>query len=152
MAGIIGAHHTSFSVGDLDRSVKFFTEALKFEVVVQREIRDDYFRQVVGIKDCVCRAALLRIPGSSLLLELFHYTHPRIMMYEPRPCDWGSSHLALTVDDLPTLHVQLQGQGASFISGPVQLTAGPNAGGYALYLRDPNGILIELFQPPKKSQ
>lgn len=150
MAGIVGTHHTSFSVGDLDRSVKFFTSVLKFELVAQREITNEYFRKIVGLKDCVCRAAILKIPGSTHLLELFHYTHPRIMMYEPRPCDWSSSHLALLVDDLQKYYEEIQGLGAHFISPPVMIDAGPNAGAWALYLRDPNGILIELFQPAKK--
>lgn len=151
MAGIVGAHHTSFSVGDLDRSVKFFTDVLEFELVGQREIRDEYFRKIVGVPACVCRAAILRIPGSTHLLELFHYTHPRIMMYEPRPCDWGSSHLSLLVDNLTELYQQMQLRGASFVSAPVKIDAGPNAGALALYLRDPNGILIELFEPAKKT-
>jgi len=30
----------------------------------------------------------------------------------------------------------------------VAITAGLNRGGLGIYLRDPNGILIELFQPP----
>jgi catechol 2,3-dioxygenase-like lactoylglutathione lyase family enzyme len=149
MAGVVGAHHTSFSVGDLDRSVKFFTDVLKFELIAKREIRDEYFRKIVGIRDCVCRAAVLRIPGSTHVLELFQYTHPRIMMYEPRPCDWGSSHLSLLVDDLDALYAEIQGKGASFVSPPVMIDAGPNAGALALYLRDPNGILVELFQPKK---
>ena len=34
---------------------------------------------------------------------------------------------------------------------PVRVGAGPNAGGYGVYLRDPNGILIELFQPPRRA-
>ena len=25
-----------------------------------------------------------------------------------------------------------------------------NAGGHGVYLRDPNGILIDLFQPPRR--
>jgi hypothetical protein len=52
------------------------------------------------------------------------------------------------VDDLPALYQHLSAQGVAFVSSPVQIDAGPNAGGYGVYLRDPNGILIELFQPP----
>lgn len=149
MAGIVGTHHTSFTVGDLERSVKFFTSVLKFELIGQREIRDDYFRRIVGLKDCVCHAAVLRIPGSTHILELFHYTTPKQLMYEPRPCDWSSSHLSLLIDDLPKFYQEIEGKGAQFISPPIQIDAGPNKGAWALYLRDPNGVLIELFQPAK---
>jgi hypothetical protein len=32
----------------------------------------------------------------------------------------------------------------------VPITAGPNRGAQAVYLRDPNGILVELLQPPQR--
>jgi hypothetical protein len=48
---------------------------------------------------------------------------------------------------LAALFAQLQQKGTTFVSAPVPITAGPNRGGSGLYLRDPNGILIELFQP-----
>jgi hypothetical protein len=52
---------------------------------------------------------------------------------------------------LPRLYEELQTRGATFAGAPVLITAGPNRGGYGVYLRDPNGILIELFQPPRQS-
>jgi hypothetical protein len=30
----------------------------------------------------------------------------------------------------------------------VEVDTGINRGGYALYVRDPDGIMVELFQPP----
>jgi hypothetical protein len=40
-----------------------------------------------------------------------------------------------------------------FLSAPVPITAGVNAGAYAVYLRDPDGFTIELVQPaPGKVQ
>ena len=36
----------------------------------------------------------------------------------------------------------------SFVSPPVEVDTGVNRGGLALYLRDPDGITVELFQPP----
>ena len=37
---------------------------------------------------------------------------------------------------------------ASFVSPPVEVDTGINAGGRALYLRVPDDIPLELFQPP----
>jgi catechol 2,3-dioxygenase-like lactoylglutathione lyase family enzyme len=144
---IVGAHHTSFTVADLDRSVTFLRDGLGLELLSTREIRADYFGRIVGLPGCVVRAALLRLPGGHHL-ELFQYLTPPGQPCQPRPCDPGSAHLCLVVEDLAGLHRQLAGQGVSFVSEPVPVTAGPNRGGYGLYLRDPNGILIELFQPP----
>jgi catechol 2,3-dioxygenase-like lactoylglutathione lyase family enzyme len=150
MAGIVGAHHTSFTVADLDRSLAFCRDLLGLEVVFVRDVRADYFDRIVGLPDCLVRAALLRVPGSGHHVELFQYVRPPGEPCRPRPCDPGSTHLALLVDDLPAFVRQLRARGAD-VAEPVAVTSGPNQGGYGLYLRDPNGVLIELFQPPERS-
>ena len=144
---VIGAHHTSFTVADMDRSIAFFRDALGLELLYQRQIGDDYFGEIVGLPGSVVKAALFRLPGSGHHLELFQYLQPAGQAQRARPCDPGSSHLALLVDDLAAVYLQLQGKGVTFVSPPVPVTAGPSRGGSALYLRDPNGILIELFKP-----
>jgi catechol 2,3-dioxygenase-like lactoylglutathione lyase family enzyme len=149
MANIVGIHHTSFTVADLDQSVAFLRDRLGLEVLFVREVCDDYFGRIVGLPGSVVRAALLRLPGSSHHVELFQYLHPPGQPHRARPCDPGSSHLSFLVDDLPALYEQLAAQGVSFVGEPVQITAGPNRGGYGVYLHDPNGILIELFQLPR---
>ena len=149
MPGICGSHHTSFTVADLDRSVAFFRDLLGLELLYQREVREDYFGRIVGHPGCVVNAALLRLPGSDHHLELFQYLTPAGTPHRPRPCDPGSCHLSLLVDDLPAFCKQLQGHGVDFVGESVQVTAGPNRGGWGVYLHDPNGILIELFQPPR---
>src|SRR5262245_28355109 len=149
MSGIVGAHHTSFTVADIERSLAFFRDRLGLTVLGQREIADDYFGRIVGFLGCRVRAALMRIPGSNHHVELFQYLTPPGVPSMPRPCDPGSSHLALLVDDLASLHARLRAEGVECVSEPVRIDAGPNAGGVAVYVRDPNGILIELFQPAR---
>ena len=150
MPGIVGAHHTSFTVGDLEKSLAFFRDQLGFAVVFTREVRDDYFGRIVGLPGAAVKAALLHIPGSHHHLELFQYLTPAGQPHQSRPCDPGSSHLALLVDDLAALHQKLRGSGATFVSEPVRIDAGPNTGALAAYVRDPNGVLIELFQLPAR--
>jgi catechol 2,3-dioxygenase-like lactoylglutathione lyase family enzyme len=150
MAGVVGAHHTSFTVAEIDRSIEFLRDRLGLELLYRREVRAEYFAEIVGLPGCVAVAALLRIPGTTHHVELFEYEEPRGEPVMPRPCDPGSSHLSLLVDDLPAMYERLVAAGVEFVSPPVLVTAGPNRGGYGVYLRDPNGILIELFQPPRK--
>ena len=150
MAGILGAHHTSFTVADLERSLAFWRDGLGLEVLFTREVREDYFDRIVGLANCVVKAAMLRLPGG-YLVELFEYIQPRGQACRPRPCDPGSCHLSLLVDDLPAFVQKLRTQGLALDREPVPITAGPNRGGYALYLPDPNGVLIELFQPPVRN-
>jgi catechol 2,3-dioxygenase-like lactoylglutathione lyase family enzyme len=146
---VVGAHHTSFTVADLGRSLEFFRDRLGLEVVFTREVADDYFGRIVGLPGSRVKAALLHIPGSAHHVELFEYLTPAGQPHQPRPCDPGSAHLSLLVDDLPGLHRRLAAAGVAFVSEPVRIEAGPNTGGYGVYLRDPNGVLVELFQPPR---
>lgn len=145
---ITNTHHTSFSVIDMRETLAFYCDLLGFEIVNERPaVTEAYFRAIIGIPDAVVHAVLLRIPGADHMLELLEYKHPRGVPQDLRPNNPGSSHLAYLVDDLSAMYSELQEAGVEFVSGPVALDAGPNSGGWALYLKDPNGIIIELFQP-----
>ncbi len=148
---ITGADHTSFSVSNLERSLAFYVDLLGFTLLWQREITNQYFRDIVGIPDCVVKAAHLAIPHSTHKLELFEYAAPRGEPAVPRVNQPGSAHLSLYVDDLPAAYEALKARGAQFRSPPIEIDAGANKGGWALYLLDPDGIPVELFQPPVRS-
>lgn len=149
--GIIGADHTSYTVSDMSRSLPFYRDLLGFELVHERPaVTADYFRKIIGFPDAVVHAVLLRIPGTTHCLELFEYKQPRGVRQNLTPNNPGSSHIAYYVDDLVAMFLLLKAAGADFISEPIYLDEGPNKGGWALYMRDPDGIVIELFQAPPK--
>ena len=82
-------------------------------------------------------------------LELFQYKHPVGTSQDLTPNNPGSSHIAYYVDDLRTLYDELKHAGVTgFVSPPIYLDQGPNEGGWSLYMTDPDGIPLELFQPP----
>ncbi|MCX6047799.1 MAG: VOC family protein [Chloroflexi bacterium] len=147
---IIGADHTSFTVSNLEQSLKFYVDLLGFTVIrIRPEITSRYFRTVVGFPDAVVKDAYLAIPGTNHRLELFEYVQPRGTPADVVVNNPGSSHVAYLVDDLPALYEHLKAHGARFRTPLVVLDEGPNAGGVDVYLLDPDGITIELFQPPK---
>jgi catechol 2,3-dioxygenase-like lactoylglutathione lyase family enzyme len=144
---ITGVDHTSYTVTSLEHSLAFYAGLLGFEVLWQRDISNRYFRDVVGFADCVVKAAHLRIPGSTHKLELFEYVAPTGTPADIRTHNPGSSHLALLVDDLQAFYDELTARGVRFRSPPVAIDAGAGKGGSALYMLDPDGITVELFQP-----
>jgi catechol 2,3-dioxygenase-like lactoylglutathione lyase family enzyme len=91
--------------------------------------------------------AVLEAPGGHRI-ELLQYLAPVGAPCLLRPCDPGSSHLCLTVDDIEAVCARLRSAGVEVFNAPAPITAGASRGAFAAYLRDPNGILIELFQPP----
>ena len=146
---VVGAHHTGFSVSSLDRSLAFYVDLLGCEVLWRREITPRWFQEIVGVPDCLVKRAQLRIPGSGHVLELLEYATPRGTAVDSAPNNPGVPHLCLLVDDLVAAHRELQARGVRFRSRPVPITDGAGAGGQALYLLDPDGIIVELYQPPR---
>ena len=145
---VAGTHHTGFSVVDLDEAIAFYA-LLGCEVIWRRTITDEYFRQIVGLPGTVVQGAHLRVPGSTHVVELFQY-EPRLAPARLAPNQPGHTHLCLLVDDLGAAYQELLAQGVELASPPVRITAGANAGGWGLYLRDPSGNQVELFQPPRR--
>jgi lactoylglutathione lyase len=145
---ITGADHTSFTVSNLEQSIAFYVENLGFELLyVRPEIKNRYFRAIIGWPDAVIKGAMLAIPGTTHQLELFEYVHPRGEPADVRTNNPGSAHVSYFVDDLHAFYAVLTAKGVQFRSPPVALDEGPNQGGFALYMLDPDGITIELFQP-----
>ena len=142
-------HHTGFTVSDLDRSVAFYRDLLGCEVLATQEKQGGYLAAIVGYPDAHVRMAHLRVPGSEHVIELFEYLAPAGGHADVEPRNVGASHLCFIVSDLPALYDSLLEHGvSSFVSPPIEVDTGINRGGLALYLRDPDGIMVELFQPP----
>ena len=58
--------------------------------------------------------------------------------------------MSLLVENIQEAYSELKVKGVEFRSPPVEITHGANRGGWGVYLLDPDGITVELFQPPRK--
>jgi lactoylglutathione lyase len=120
--------HTMLRVGDLDRSIKFYTEVLGMKLLRQKEYPDGEFTLAfIGYGD----------ESDSTVLELTY--------------NWGVSeydlgnaygHMALEVPDVYEACAKMKAAG-----GKVIREAGPmNAGTTIIaFLEDPDGYQIELI-------
>lgn len=146
MAAIIGPHHTGLQVHDLERSVAFYRDVLGFEVVFAWNPQAPYVGELVGYPDVDLHAAILRPPDSEVFLELLEYRNVERMPVDTRTANPGTAHTAYFVDDLDALYADLVAKGVESVSPPVTPTIGPNKGGRAVYMIDPDGIRVELIQ------
>jgi lactoylglutathione lyase len=142
-------HHTGFTVSSLDRALEFYCEVLGCQLVARQEVQGGYLAAIVGYPEAHVRAAHVRLPGGDHVIELFEYVAPIGSTPQLEPRNVGNAHLCFVVDDLAAVYERLvETDACSFISAPVTIDAGFNTGGAGLYLRDPDGIVVELFQPP----
>jgi catechol 2,3-dioxygenase-like lactoylglutathione lyase family enzyme len=140
-------HHTGLTVSDLDRALGFWCGALGGELVFRQEREGGYFAAIVGEPGARVKMAQLELESSGHRIELFEFVVPPAGIHRQRPADVGFAHVCLATDDLDGALERLEAAGGRRMSDPVEIDAGVNAGGRALYVRDPDGHVLELFQP-----
>jgi catechol 2,3-dioxygenase-like lactoylglutathione lyase family enzyme len=139
-------NHVCFTVSNLEESVDFWSHLLGYGPESRTEYAGDDDRAVIGYPEVRLSAAYFQLPGG-LLLELFQYHEPpSVPANSSETYVVGNAHLGIVVDDLDEAYSRLQGTEASFRSdGPVRLKGGQHAGGRSMYVRDPDGITIEIL-------
>jgi catechol 2,3-dioxygenase-like lactoylglutathione lyase family enzyme len=142
-----GLDHVGFSVSDLDRSIDWYTRFLGREPTLRRLYEVEYVGRIVGYPGVRMDTAFWHLPGGTVL-ELLHYLDPSPGHVDLETYNVGNAHLCLLTDDLAAEFERLR----SFVEfrslEPVEILWGPYSGGSACYLRDPDGISVELLQPP----
>ena len=150
---IQGFFHVSFTVSNLEASVKWYTEVLGLEYVRGQEQHNEYTARLVGFPGAHLKVAQLRVPGQTIPIsrhhvELVEYVYPR---GEDIPLDTnrtGSGHWAFIVDDIHKEFERMKALGVKFkAEAPILIEYGVNKGGYTIYFTDPDGITMELLQP-----
>lgn len=145
---VLRQHHSGFTVANLERTVKFYTEGLGLEVQSRIHGPKEYHAQMTAYPGCTLEIAFLAIPNSPPV-EFIEYREPRGTALDMETKNAGNGHLALVVDDVAAVAARLVKLGGSPRSAaPVTIPTGPNKGAQAMYVRDPDGITVELYQVP----
>ena len=117
--------HTCYRIGDIDRSVAFYT-ALGFEERRRMPIRDEAINVFMGL------------PGDDDRLELTY--NFGVDSYE---LGTGYNHIAITAPDLDATLGELKGQGIEPEKPPYSVREG---GSRICFVRDPDGYRIEIIE------
>jgi catechol 2,3-dioxygenase-like lactoylglutathione lyase family enzyme len=144
----VGANHVGLTVSDLDRAISFFCGCMGFKER-DRSDRDPVMaRRITGLAEANVTVAYVEGPG--IVVELIAYTKPadRALM-QGRPCDTGYAHLALNVVGIEEMLKDAEKYGFKPIGELVAVSNGPNVRRRAAYLKDTDGITIELIESSK---
>jgi catechol 2,3-dioxygenase-like lactoylglutathione lyase family enzyme len=142
---IIAADHTGITVSDVERSLAFWREVLGFELSHRAHQKGELAEKITGVRGAEILIAVVKAPGHKI--ELLEYRAPADRKkLDARPCDVGSVHVALVVDDLEAVLKTIAASGWQAAGEPQTLTVGPNAGKRVIYVRDPDGTTIEFMQ------
>jgi len=123
--------HTMLRVGDMDRSIHFYTEVLGMKVLRKQEYPDNQFTLAfVGYGD----------EADHAVLELtYNWDQDRYEMGD------AYGHIAIGVDDVYAACDAIRERG-----GKIVRDAGPMKGGSTViaFVEDPDGYKIEFLEDP----
>jgi catechol 2,3-dioxygenase-like lactoylglutathione lyase family enzyme len=145
----LSVHHIGMTVADLDAALAFWQRFLSVEPRWRKVLDRPYLGRHVGYPGIGIDAALIELPGGTLL-ELLAYDTAEKSANPGATANPGNVHLCLTVTDARAAWERAVSAGARPIvdDGPVEVDDGPNDGARAAYLRIHDDISLELFQPP----
>lgn len=138
--------HVGFTVSDLDRALSFYRDLLGFELLWERAYEEEYVRSLVAYPGLRLRCAYLKLPGTTVRLELLEYQMVPRVTVDMHLANPGNAHLCLKVDDIDALYDRLTAAGVKSLSSPVTSTAGFYKGSKTVYVRDPDGISLQLVE------
>jgi catechol 2,3-dioxygenase-like lactoylglutathione lyase family enzyme len=149
---IDGPRHAGITVSDLDRSLEFYCGLLGLELLWRRLYEEREITRIVGVPEAIgIEVAMLRVPGSEVDVELLQYHGCDSPSGSSPPSHHGTGHFCVFVTGIDALYEELRTKGIEFRSdGPVEMSAGVNAGGKSLYALDPDGYIFEFHQRPPR--
>lgn len=141
---IVGFDHTSFTVPDLEAAVRFWS-ALGFEGtgIVQRDAA--WVEKVTGVPGARIRVAHLH--GHGHHMEFIEYVDGGREPASALPDRPGVGHVCLKVDDIQATLDAMLAAGGRRLGEMTEIRQPGMKPCVAGYLRDPNGIIVELLQP-----
>lgn len=139
-----GIHHVGITVANLDRSLLFYRDLLGMRVI---GLSVEAVGSIVGVPGASARIADLDAGGGQLL-ELIDYGNAADSDAAPRgPDAVGSCHVSIEVDDLSEALARLASAGHQPMGEVTELSLGGVWEGCTIaYVRDPDGVVIELIE------
>lgn len=148
---IVAVDHVGIVVSSLERSIPWWSRLLGAEpfqrMTVLAADTEDRIGRIVGYPGCDLSAAAWALPGGTVL-EMLEYHVPSPGHVDMETFNAGNSHLCLQTTDIRADLERMRPVADLRSPGPIGIAEGPGAGKLVAYLRDPDGITVELVQQP----
>lgn len=142
---VLKVGHIGITVSDIGRSLRFYRSAMGFAVTRPLRIRGGQVERITGVAGAELDVAFVRAPG--VAIELLCFARPEDRSRSTlRTCDAGFVHLCFKVRAIDTVIAAVREAGFEAQSAVQTLTDGPIAGMRVVYVRDPDGVCLELVE------
>ena len=148
---ILGVHHVSYTVTDLERTVAFYRDVLGMDVVGRKHRRSAdlgtaLFGTAAPEEEAAAELLIADMALGGLRVEFIQYVDPASRPYHGDPSVAGSGHLAILTRDIEREYRRLQAAGVRFHTS-VRTVRDPGRPVWRwCYFRDPDGICVELVE------
>ena len=130
-------------VNDLDKTRDFWTNALGFKLHVKALEESPFIDELLAIKNPALTTVKL-IDSKGFIIELLKFENYEVGNYWSGDLKTtGLTHIALTVDNLNELVVNLKKQNYQPMS---EIKISPNKKVKVVFVRGPEGTILELVQ------
>ena len=140
---IRGYDHTSFTVADIDRAVVFWRDVMGFALGDLSAREGDWLGSVVGVSG---RQLPDRPPPRPRPAPRVRPVWNRGDRRHRAAAPSGTAHLAFLVEEIETAARRMLEGGASEQGRISRCSSGAAVGCLAVYLKDPDGIIVELVE------
>ena len=135
----LSAHHVGITVADLEQAVGFYRDTLGFPVESEFSVSGEAFATAVDVENATGRFAHLDAGG--VRVELVEYEPQGEPQAESSVNQPGAKHLGFSVEDVDSLYDSLDAS-VETLSEPRTTDTGSRI----LFVRDPEGNLVELLE------
>ena len=137
-------NHVSFTVTDLDRAVKFYSDVLGLECISLAERDETFSSAVTGIPGVTMNIAYMK--ASNCSVELIQYTKGQGEVLTTSTNQPGCTHVCFNIADYDQWMERMEKNGVRMSGELCQVPAGPNKGKRVCYMLDPDGNHLEFIE------
>ena len=142
MAAVLKNLHFGFTVSDLPRTIAFFRDCMGFQIEKEGRDAPEETEHFVGVPGADLKYCVIKAPDHTI--EVMQYLGPpERRRLEGRPCDVGFSHLCYLVDDIDAFIAKAAAFDVYPVNPPLTF---PTHRVRGIYMRDPDGLTIEVIQ------
>jgi catechol 2,3-dioxygenase-like lactoylglutathione lyase family enzyme len=143
---ILRVSHVGVCVSDMQRSVTFYRDRLGFALVSTLSVSGEPTATLLDLADVNLHAAYLERDGVCIELLCFEEPEASGASHDGPINRLGLTHLSLRVEDLPGTVDTLARAGVEVVEA--SRISNPQYGSHAVFVRDPDGTRIELYESP----
>ena len=136
--------HIGITVSNVDRSIEFYAKNFGMTLHRRNEFPEAFFekaKSLYNLEHTTCKTAVLKTPNG-IQLELFEFS--KKLPDEQVPWNRnGITHFAVTTDNVEEFAKQLRQNNVEFC---MEVGVRPDKGHW-VFVRDPDGNLVEVMEP-----